>query len=133
PLTALLEAKLALYHGQLQRVRALLTGMREREAEARDRGEADALLVPAEEVVWSMLDLATGDGGDEAWDDLESQAQRFSQGYEQIELVEARAVWMARHARKAEARAQMERAVDMAARIPNALGPRLGRRLRELS
>ena len=79
-----------------------------------------------------MLDLATGKAATRRGTSWKPRQQRFSQGYEQIELVEARAVWMARHARLTDARAQIERAVDMAPRIPNALGPRLGRRLREL-
>ena len=133
PLTALYEARLALYNGEAERVRAMLARIREREAEARAAGESDALLVPGEEVVWSMLHLATHDATDDAWDELEARAQRYSQGYEHIEVIETRAMWMAQRGRRQEARDHLERALDLASRVPNALGPRLSRRLHELA
>jgi hypothetical protein len=131
PVTALLEAKLHLYRGEEPQVRVILERIRAREAEAHARGEANALLVPAEEVAWSMLDLATQDADDSAWDDLEERAQRYSQAYEQIEVVETRGMWTARQGRTIEARHHLERAQEMASRVPNPLGARLARRLRE--
>jgi tetratricopeptide (TPR) repeat protein len=131
PWTALLEAKLRLYRGEEARARAILARVRANEVDARARGEADALMVPAEEVVWSMLDLATQTASDAAWDDLEARSQRYSQGYEQIEVVEARAMWTARYGRPLEAQHHLERALEMACHVPNPLGARLARRLRE--
>ena len=130
--TALLEAKLHLYRGEEADVRAILAKIRRREAEAQAQGEADALLVPTEEVAWSMLDLATRGAEDGAWDDLEARAQRYAQGYEQIEVVETRAMWTARQGRAAEARRHLERAHEMCSHVPNPLAARVERRLREL-
>ena len=131
-MVALLEARLHLYRGERARRAPSLARIRAREAEARAQGEADALMVPSEEVLCSMLELATRDASDDAWDELEARAERFSQGNEQIEVIETRAMWMAQRGRRQEARRHLERALDLASRVPNALGPRLGRRLHEL-
>lgn len=133
PVIALLEARLHLYLGNVARVRAILQRIRARETEARNRGEGDALMVPVEEVMWSMLDLATTETNERAWDDLEMRAQQLSLGLEQIELVETRAMWTAQRGRADEARLHLQRAMALASRVPNCLGPRLSRRLRELN
>ncbi|MFT3765831.1 MAG: protein kinase [Minicystis sp.] len=56
PITALLGAKLHLYRGEETRVREILARVRERDVEARARGEGDMQMVPAEEVAWTMLE-----------------------------------------------------------------------------
>ncbi len=80
-----------------------------------------------------MLDLATQDASDDAWDELEARAQRFSQGYEHIEVVETRAVWSARQwaeARRARATPAGREHGRQGAERPRRA--RLQRRLREL-
>ena len=126
PVTALLDARLRFYRQEEPRVRAILAWIREREIEVASR------LVPAEEVVWSMLDLATRDAGDAVWNELEARGRLHVQGYEWIEIVETRALAAQRQGRPEEARHHLLRAIDMAARIPNAMSARLQRRLREL-
>jgi serine/threonine protein kinase/tetratricopeptide (TPR) repeat protein len=132
PAPALLEAKLHLYRGDKVRVRAILERIRAREVEARTRGEADALLVPSEEVLWSMLDLATQQASDAAWDELEERARRYAPGYEEIEVVESRALWEGWRGNANAARRHLVRALEMVTRVPNALGARLRRRLSQI-
>jgi hypothetical protein len=79
-----------------------------------------------------MLDLATTEASDAAWDALEANAERYSHGYERIEVVETRAVWSARRGRVEEARRHLARAIQMAAVQPYALVARLQRRARSI-
>ncbi|APR88030.1 Putative serine/threonine-protein kinase pknB [Minicystis rosea] len=128
---ALLEARLRLHQGDEQRARAIVAAIRARQEAARVRGEADHLMVPSEDVTCSMVELATRDGSSTEWDAIEARSERFSVGQERIEVIEARGLAAARLGRIDEARHHIGRALDLAAKIPTALGARLRRRLRE--
>ena len=130
---ALLEARLLLHRGDHQGAGAIAARLRERQAAAKTKGEAGTLMVPSHDVTCSMVELAARDAGPDEWDAIEARSERFSVGEERIEVIEARGVAAARAGRTAEARAHFERAVDMASRIPNALGTRLRRRLTALT
>jgi tetratricopeptide (TPR) repeat protein len=132
PVVALLEARLLLHQGEVAAARVIATRIRSRQADLRTQGEGDTLMAPSEDVLCTMVELATSDAGPDAWDPLEARSERFSVGQERIEVVETRAVQAWRTGRVEEARLHLRRAVDLAAQIPNALGPRLSRRLHEL-
>jgi tetratricopeptide (TPR) repeat protein len=133
PVVALLEARFRLYSGEEDIARAIIERIRERQARARAEEHNDQLMVPSEEVLCAMIDLATREASDEEWDELEERSLRRSVGQERIEVLEARAVAAARRGRADEARRQLDKAIATAARIPNVMGDRLRRRQRELS
>jgi hypothetical protein len=83
-------------------------------------------------VLFTMVEIATSDVSADAWDALEARSERVSVGQERIEVIEARALAEQRRGRADEARRHLQRALDLAARIPNAMGARLRRRVREL-
>ncbi|AUX22491.1 uncharacterized protein SOCEGT47_029940 [Sorangium cellulosum] len=125
---ALLEARLRFHRGEEAAARALVARIRARQAEARARGEPGALMAPSEDVLCAAVELATEGAGAAAWEALEARAARFSLGQERLEVIEARGVSAARRGDLDEARRQLERAIELAAQIPNAMRRRLARR-----
>ncbi|AUX45113.1 protein kinase [Sorangium cellulosum] len=127
PVVQLLLARLVLYGGDEARAREIIEAIRSQQAKAAAEGRGGMEMSLAEEVQWSMIDLATRDAGDDAWDELEARSARFSVGQEQIEVLEARALARARRGRHAEAQAALARAIEAAGRIPNVMRERLER------
>ncbi|WP_437670100.1 protein kinase domain-containing protein [Sorangium sp. So ce131] len=127
PVVQLLLARLLLYRGDEGRAREIIEAIRSQQAKAAAEGRGDMEMSPAEEVQCSMIDLATRDAGDDAWDELEARSARFFAGQEQIEVIEARAMARARRGRHAEAQAALARAIEAAGRIPNVMQERLER------
>ncbi|WP_437618346.1 protein kinase domain-containing protein [Sorangium sp. So ce1151] len=127
PVVELLLARLLLYKGDEGKAREIIDAIQIQQAKAVAEGRGGMEMAPAEEVQWSMIDLATRDASDEAWDELEGRSARFSVGQEQIELIEARARSLSRRGRHEEARAVLARAIDVAGRIPNVMRERLER------
>ncbi|XYH93250.1 serine/threonine-protein kinase PknK [Sorangium sp. So ce1128] len=127
PVVELLLARLLLYRGEEGKAREIIESIRSQQAKAAAEGRVGMEMAPSEEVQWSMIDLATRDASDEAWDELEEQSARFSVGQEQIEVIEARARALSRRGRHVEARAALARAIDVAGRIPNVMRERLER------
>jgi hypothetical protein len=123
----LLQARLLLYQGEEGRAREIIEAVRDQQARATTAGRNDTAMAPAEEVLWSMIDLATRDASDEEWDALEERSARHSVGQEQIEVIEARARARARRGRHEEAKAALARAIETAGRIPNMMQERLAR------
>jgi tetratricopeptide (TPR) repeat protein len=133
PVVALLEARLRLFRGDTAGAAAITARIRDRQADLQETGTPDGLMAPSEEVICAMVELATSDPDEaDAWDALEARSDRFSVGQERIEVLETRGLAAQRHGRRDEARRHLQRALDLAAEIPNALGSRLHRRLREL-
>ncbi|XXX73113.1 protein kinase [Sorangium sp. So ce134] len=127
PVVHLLQARLLLYRGDEGKAREIIEEIRAQQAKAAAEGRTGMEMAPAEEVQWSMIDLATRDASDEAWDELEERSARFSAGQEQIEVIEARARALSRRGRHADARAALERAMEAAGRIPNVMRERIER------
>jgi serine/threonine protein kinase/tetratricopeptide (TPR) repeat protein len=132
PVVAALEGRLAFYRGDEDTTRAIVERIRAHQEAARARDEANPLMVPSEEVLCAMLDLATRPAEPAEWDELEARSERSSVGQERIEVIETRAIALARRGQHREAREILARALNLAARIPNAMGGRLRRRLAEL-
>jgi tetratricopeptide (TPR) repeat protein len=127
PVVHLLLARLLLYRGEERRAREIIEAIRAQQAKAAAAGREEAAMAPAEEVQWSMIDLATQDASDEAWDELEERSVRHSVGQEQIEVIEARARALVRRGRHEEGKAALARAIEAAGRIPNVMRERLER------
>jgi hypothetical protein len=131
PIVTLLPARLHLYRGDEVRAAAIVERIRDRQRQAGDGG--NELMVPSEDVLCAMVELATRDATEVEWDQLESRSERFSVGQEQIEVVEARAIAAQRRGRAKDARGHLERALELGSRIPNAMAGRLRRRLHDLA
>jgi tetratricopeptide (TPR) repeat protein len=129
---ALLEARLQLHLGDVERASAITGLIRARQDDARARGEPDTLMAPSDDVICCAIELWAADAPAVQWDELEAWSDRFSLGQERIEVIEARAAAAQRAGRTAEARSHLARAVELANAIPNAMSSRLARRLAEL-
>ncbi|WP_437812558.1 serine/threonine-protein kinase [Sorangium sp. So ce1078] len=127
PVALLLKARFLFYCGEQAEARALFERMREMQEQARAEGRADALMGPSEEVLCAMIDLATRDGSDAAWDALVEASAQSSVGQEHIEVLEIRAVTALRRGRLAAARGGLAAALLAAQRIPNVMADRLRR------
>ncbi len=125
PALALLDARVALSLGEEHAARDITLTLR----------AAGEQLSSSEDILCSMIELATeragDDARDDAWDALIARSARESVGQERIEVLEARALFTARCGRIAEARLRLTEAIDVASRIPNVMGERLNRRLGE--
>lgn len=121
PETVLLEARIALYRGEIARARTVAS---------RVRGDgSDPLAVPANDVFCSMVELATSEMDESAWDELEERAAKFAVWQERIEVVEARGLVELRRGNIDAARCHLERAAELATQVPNVLRERIMRRL----
>ncbi|AGP38841.1 serine/threonine-protein kinase PknK [Sorangium cellulosum] len=127
PWAQLLQARLLLYRGDEDKAREIIETIRAQQAKAIAAGRGGPEMAPAEEVLWSMIDLATRDATDAEWDELEGRSARCSVGQEQIEVIEARARARSRRGRHAEGKAALARAIEAAERIPNWMRERLER------
>jgi tetratricopeptide (TPR) repeat protein/tRNA A-37 threonylcarbamoyl transferase component Bud32 len=123
----LLDARVALYRGDLSTAATLLSSIVERQAAARDEGRGDALLVPSEAVLCTMVELSLRDGSAADWDELEARSLQSSVGQERIELLEGRALSALRRGRADEARLHLDRALTLARKVPTVMGDRLRR------
>lgn len=123
PVVALLEARLALHHGFHDAARAIAL---------RVRDQQEALLAPSDDVLCTMLDLATRNADDADWERLEARSEEYSAGQERIEVIEMRGVVATRRGDIGDGRRHLARALAFAAMIPNAMDTRLQRRAKEL-
>ena len=88
-------------------------------------------MIPSDDVLCAMIELSIHDGSAAEWDDLEARSATSSVGQERIEVIEGRAIAALRHGRGEAARRALERAIELAATIPNVMGKRLRRRIEE--
>ncbi|WP_437938112.1 protein kinase domain-containing protein [Sorangium sp. So ce341] len=126
PVVQLLQARLLLYQGEEGKAREIIASIRAQQAKDAAAGGEHTAMTPAEEVLWSMIDLATRAASDEEWDELEQRSARHL-GQEQIEVIEARARARSRRGLDEQAKAALERAIEAAGRIPNVMRERLER------
>lgn len=131
PSVELLRARFALYRGDRTKAAEVVRKLRERQAEAVAKGAGDSFFSPSDDVLCSMIELATGAHDDAAWDDLEQRSARFSVGQEQIEVLEWRGLSALADGRIDEACERLSRALALAERIPNCMRGRIEARLAE--
>jgi tetratricopeptide (TPR) repeat protein len=126
----LLDARLRMHRGDEAEALSLVTSIRR--AQLGERAKGVEILSPSEDVLCSMIELAVVDGSDEAWDALEARSSACSVGQERIEVIESRARAAYRQGRRVSAARHFERAIELASRVPNVMGPRLRRALAEI-
>lgn len=129
PVARLLEARLAAWQGLAKEASGKLLLVRASTQKARAAGHAAGLLLPAEEVLASMVELASRPTGDDEWDALLVRSTRDSREQEPIEVLELRALTAQRQGRSDVARRAYEEALALAAKIPNLFEARLHRGL----
>ncbi len=122
---SLLEARLLAYEGREADARALFEALSERQKIAAAEQRADTALLPNEDVLLGMVDLATRDAGDDEWSALGARSDAHSVEQEPIEVVEARGLCALRHGRIERGVRQLDAALALAARIPNILEARI--------
>lgn len=127
----LLEARLLARLGDAAQARSRLETVRAAVERGRARGWHGCELGPSEEVLASMVDLATRGAGADEWDDLVERSRRFSVEQEPIEVAEMRGLSALRAGRVEEARAALAGALELARTIPNLMEERLRGALRE--
>ncbi|AKT36685.1 protein kinase domain-containing protein [Chondromyces crocatus] len=127
PIVMLLDARVLLGGGDEGKARVIFEKILAHQEAARELGRMDALLLPSEEVLLDMIDLATRTPDAAAWDELHARSERLSVGQEQVEVLEARAIAALRHGRLDLALDAHMIACAAAARIPNAMRLQLQR------
>lgn len=127
----LLLARFELYRGNRERAREIALKIRARKSVAVERGEGESFLSPSDDILCWMIELATQEASDAAWDELESRSQKYSVGQEQIEVIELRGLSALTAGRVEDACLHLEKAIALAARIPTCMHERLQARLHE--
>jgi len=126
-LVDLLAARAAFYRGDEALAAALVEAIRRSQSSERAKGAE--ILAPSDDLLCAVIELGVSDAGDEAWDELEARSAACSVGQERVEVIEARACTALRRGRSATAATHLERAIELASRIPSVMGPRLRRAL----
>jgi tetratricopeptide (TPR) repeat protein len=129
PESAIVLARVLAAGGDTEQARTVLNGVRERQARARASGEREIEILPAEQVLFAMVDLHITDGGPAAWRELEARAAGVLRGQELIEFYDMWARTAARTDDVLTARQAMTRALEIAGRMPNVMRERLQRTL----
>ncbi|WNG48344.1 protein kinase [Archangium minus] len=124
PWALLLQARLHAYTGRDFEARSLLTDIHIK-LEARG-----AEFSPSEEVLVSLVELATREASAEEWHELRRRSDACSVEQEPLEVLEVQALARWRRGEREEALRLIDEALARAARVPNVMGKRL-RRSRE--
>ena len=125
PVASLLRARLMAFEGLVEESRKLLGEIEESIGRSRSDGRASGALLPSEEVLASMVDLATREASEKEWDALVARSERESVEQESIEVLEMRALSAQRAGKTAEAKRCFELALELSTRIPNVMQQRL--------
>jgi tetratricopeptide (TPR) repeat protein len=125
PLARLLAARLLAFRGDLAGALRLLAEVREVEDGAAREGRRGALLGPSDRILASMVELAARAGSAEEWSALCARSRAESVEQEPIEVHEMHGLAAARAGRRAEARAALEQALQLAREIPNVMEGRI--------
>jgi eukaryotic-like serine/threonine-protein kinase len=129
PESALLLARVAAGAGDAATSRAMIDGVRARQARARERGDRELALLPSEEIQLAMVELATQAATDAAWDELAARARGVLTGHDLTELLLVRA---SRTGSQVVAREILSEAAAIAAAAPNVMRARIDRELGRL-
>lgn len=121
----MLAARMKFYRGDMLAARSLVQRIREAQQRAHDEHDGLQILSPSEDVFASVIEVATGDATDAQWAEIERRSAQFSFGQEQIEVLEARALWAASQGRTEEARNRYHEALELSSRILTVMKPRL--------
>lgn len=125
PVASLLRARLMAFEGLVEESRKLLGEIEESVGRTRSEGRASGALLPSEEVLATMVDLATRQASEAEWDALVERSERESVEQESIEVLEMRALAARRAGEIAESQRCFELAMQLSTRIPNVMKQRL--------
>jgi tetratricopeptide (TPR) repeat protein len=125
PESSLLLARVLAAAGNLAGARYILRQIQGRRRGALGRRDQEIELLPAEEVFFSLVDLATREASGEEWEALWTRAVQCLTGQDQIEFWELRGRAAQRQGARDEATRAFEQALAVAHRVPNVMGKRL--------
>jgi len=125
PIAVLLFARIEAYRGRDVETRSLVADIERSLERASSEGRASARFTPSEQILFEMVDLASGEATSDQWDRLLERSARDSLEQEPIEVADLYGTWALRCGRVDEARRAFEEAAARAARIPNIMGDRV--------
>jgi tetratricopeptide (TPR) repeat protein len=118
-------ARVHAYAGQEAEGRNMLRRIEAAIQATPSQGRGSGALTPSQEVLVSMVDLATRDSTSPEWQALLERSARDSIEQEPIEVADLYGTWALRRGRIEEARRAFEEAAARAARIPNIMESRV--------
>lgn len=124
-MSQLLLARVKLLKGDLPGARRTLDKLKARQEEARAQGRDDAELLPSDQVLFDLVELATREAAEDEWKTLLERSKEESVQQEHIEVLEIRGLAAMRAGDQITARESLEAAIEVANEIPNVMGDRL--------
>ncbi len=125
PEALLLLARVTAGAGDTATARAILDDIHGRQERARQRGDRELALLPAEQVLCSMVDLLVRSGTDAEWSELAARAREHLSGPDRIEFFFLRGITAAREGKLGRAREALAEAHQIAAAVPNVMRTRI--------
>jgi tetratricopeptide (TPR) repeat protein len=125
PMGTLLAARILAFQGEEQRARECIAAIRAHQAKVLEEKRTAGTLMPREDVLLTMVDLATREATDAEWEALQARSDQYSAEQEPIEVLEMRGLSAFRRGRHDEAITLLEKALQVASKIPNLLGSRI--------
>jgi tetratricopeptide (TPR) repeat protein len=125
PVATIVLARVEAYAGHEAEARKTLQRIESAVQTALTEGRASGALTPSQEVLVSMVDLATRESTSAEWQALLERSARDSIEQEPIEVADLYGTWALRRGRIEEARRAFEEAGARAARIPNVMESRV--------
>ncbi|WP_426757007.1 serine/threonine-protein kinase PknK [Myxococcus sp. Y35] len=125
PWALLLQARTLAWTGRHARAREVLAQVRQVMAE----GPPGVELSPSEEVLFSMVELATRDASPEAWWALRERSAQVSVEQEPLEVLEMMGLAALRRGDREEAARVLREALERARHVPNLMEGRIRRSL----
>jgi tetratricopeptide (TPR) repeat protein/predicted Ser/Thr protein kinase len=133
PESRLLLARILVARGEMKAAAAVLDSIRVQLERARAEGNQELDLVPAEKVLFTMVELATRGGTEEEWETLITRAQEFLAGGQPlIELFEVAGLSALRMNRPLAAKQAFLDAWRIAVQVPNVMRERIAQYLASL-
>lgn len=121
----LLVARVKFYCGAEKEARSIVQQIRTAQDNARQKESGLEILPRSQDVLCSALELATRAASSTEWDEVEARSVLDSFGQEQIEVVEAHALWAVRRGDYYLAEQCLEKALQLASRVQTVMIPRL--------
>jgi len=125
PVATVVLARVHAYAGEVEEARNMLRRIESAVQAALAEGQASGALTPSQEVLVSMVDLATRESTTAEWQALLERSGRDSIEQEPIEVADLYGTWALRRGRIEEARRAFEEASARASRIPNVMEARV--------
>src|SRR5262249_3519528 len=127
PVAVLLLARIEAHRGRVDETRRLIAEIEGSLERARGEGRTSVGFSPSDQILFEMVDLASGEATSERWERLLERSRRDSIEQQAIEVAELYGAWALRQGRTEEARRAFEEAAARASRIPNFMDARVGR------